>query len=399
MTVLSFPIVQSPYAGLGDELVGGLYAGQKLKENALSFPETLAQLQANTKIKNTEAQYAPQNAQLDIQRQQLANALSQNTLDYAPTNSQLDIQRKRLANAISQNDLKYAPQMSQAALQAALLGNQEKQIDLKYLPDKDQAAIDSLRAMANYRNMGGGTGGVAAKQQMFLVSQIKKDNPNLTDDQVWEAAGNLVNGSQTLNDGTPFNASGLTQLSADKAVMQGTTSALTTQNVKSNQADAELGVLNDYAQKGLAPYGDTFLGMNPDQISDSFKSDPESQTKLGRFIASQALQYEIAQNRIRLANGQPGINSTEELMNLSAQQIKAKYPKLSYAARKEAARYMDEALRKGLQARNSVSHPSKIRSNSNYSQGSGLPSSDDIEFTAKKYGMTVDQVKNKLGIQ
>ncbi len=41
-------------------------------------------------------------------------------------------------------------------------------------------------------------------------------------------------------------------------------------------------------------------------------------------------------------------------MKLSGQQISTSFPMLSYKARKEAARYMDEALAKGLEARRSV---------------------------------------------
>jgi len=217
------------------------------------------------------------------------------------------------------------------------------------------ARIDEQKANAAYKNSGlGGRGGVNLQQQKQLQADLKRDNPNLTDDQVFEAAGNLLQGKETLDDGTPFKVSGMTQNNASKVALQGTTSALATQSGRANQAEAELGVLNDYAQKGLEPYGDTFLGMSPKQIADTFKKDTTSQLQLGKFVASQALQYEAAQNRIRLANGQPGVSSTKDLMRLSGQTVDAKYPKLSYTARKEAARFLDEALRKGLEARNKM---------------------------------------------
>jgi hypothetical protein len=140
----------------------------------------------------------------------------------------------------------------------------------------------------------------------------------------------------------------------DQNFKRGTTGPLVTKGVQANQAHTEIKVLSDYAQKGLAPYGDTVLNMSPKQIVDSFKSDTKSQTQLGRLIAAKQLQYEIAQNEIKLANGEPGINATNELMALGSNNIKTMYPKLSYQARKEANRYFIEALDAGLLARNKL---------------------------------------------
>lgn len=212
-----------------------------------------------------------------------------------------------------------------------------------------------LNAEINYKNNAMGRGGVSMQTQAMLQRQVQMDNTNFTPEQAFEAAGKLVQGETTLDDGTPINASGLTLASASKAALQSTTSALATQQVKANQAEAELEVLNNYAQEGLKPYGNTGLfNMNTDQVMDTFKTDEKSQIQLGRFVASQALQYEAAQNRIKLANGQPGVTSTEELMKMSGQTVNAKYPNLSYVARQEAARFMDEALKKGLEARKKV---------------------------------------------
>lgn len=213
------------------------------------------------------------------------------------------------------------------------------------------ADIGSKQALANWRQMGGGRGGTKIQGQMYLQNQVMRDNPGMSSDDAFEAAGNIMDGDNSLH-GKPINVSGLTRTTADNLSLGRTTAAAATQGIKANQAEAELGVLNDYAQKGLEPYGDSFAGMNGPQIADTFKTDAKSQERLGRFVASQALQYEIAQNRIRLANGQPGVTSSQEMINLSQQSINAKFPKLTYAARKEAARYMDEALRKGLEARN-----------------------------------------------
>jgi hypothetical protein len=46
-----------------------------------------------------------------------------------------------------------------------------------------------------------------------------------------------------------------------------------------------------------------------------------------------------------------------------------------------------------MDAYNSAEHPQAAGG-----QTQGAPSQADLEFTAKKYGMTVDQVKQRLGI-
>lgn len=136
------------------------------------------------------------------------------------------------------------------------------------------------------------------------------------------------------------------------------TSPIITKDIQARQAEAEISELAKYAQKGLEPYADTFAGYNPQQIMDTFRTDETSQKKLGKFIASQQLQFEIAQNQIRLAMGQPGVTTTQELMDLGMQRVSALYPKLSGKARQEAQNYFIEALKAGNEARQKVSHGS-----------------------------------------
>jgi hypothetical protein len=212
------------------------------------------------------------------------------------------------------------------------------------------------KSIENKLNPSFGITGVGAgpKEQLFFEQTVKKDNPNLTDDQAYEAANVIANGGDSLSDGTKLNISQRALTSLDRLTKGTTTTAALNQAIRGTQAERELDVLNNYATKGLAPYGDTFADMNPKQIADTFKSDKASQERLGRFVAAQGLQYEIAQQRIKLANGEPGVTSTNELINLSKQTINAKYPRLSKQAREEAARYMDEALKAGFNARQSA---------------------------------------------
>lgn len=284
---------------------------------------------------------------------------------------------------IEQIKAQFAKPNAEADLASTQLKNIYQQIQNKFAPATSEADIALKNQMAKMYGMGGGGRGNMTTQLLFsLQNQLKRDNPNLTDAQLNDAYNNVLGGQFTLSDGTPFNATNSAQVLAGKLITSGQPAALTTQNVKAGQAEAELPVLEQYANAGLAPYGDTFAGYSPTQISDTFKNDEASQRKLGKFIASQGLQYEIAQNRIRLANGQPGVGSTEELMRLSQQTINARYPKLSAIARKEAADTMDQALKAGLQARKQVG---VLGSGS--ITGSGMPSRSQPESNEVNYSI------------
>lgn len=198
-----------------------------------------------------------------------------------------------------------------------------------------------------------GYSGAGLKALTALKSQVGAELGLKDQDKIDEAASAYLNGETSLKDGTVLPPpSGITKNLIDQVTKAGSTAALINQGVKANQAEIELDVLSKFAIKNLKPYGTTYLNMSPQQVSDSFKSDKESQKRLGRFIAAQQIQYEIAQNEIKLAMGQPGVTSTQELMQLGQQMIKTSYPKLSFEAREESQRAFREALSAGLAARN-----------------------------------------------
>jgi hypothetical protein len=272
----------------------------------------------------------------------------------------------RLANAMAdlQNQYYGAGQESEINNRNAMTERyntmtplEAKKLELQNLfyPDVTKSNISAQKSLEDFRKMGGGGAGVDQKQLQGFQNQISLDNPSWDQNQINQAASAYLSGETTMPDGSPLPpASGLAQQYLDLMSKKTTTAALQTGGVKAKQAEAELEVLNKYANEGLKPYGTTYNDMNAQQILDSFRSDKASQLRLGKFIASQALQYEAAQNRVRLANGQPGITATEGLMRASQQIVNAKFPRLSYEARQEATRFMDEALKKGLEARNSV---------------------------------------------
>lgn len=228
-------------------------------------------------------------------------------------------------------------------------------IENQFLPEMQRADIESKKALSSLRALGGSGMGTGGKEELMFQNFVSADNPHIPKDKIYEAANVLRMGGNQLSDGTRINPLSPAAKSSLDRIMKGTTtSALLTGNLRAQQAETELDVLSDYAQKGLAPYGNTLAGYSPQQIVDSFKSDDASQERLGRFIASQQLQFEIAQNEIKLAQGQPGVTTTNELMEMGQQGIKTKYPKLSYKARSAANKYFMDALKAGNRARQSV---------------------------------------------
>lgn len=277
---------------------------------------------------------------------QMMNRIIQNKIAQQTENRQQSL-------VPSEIELRQA-QARQSLAHAASAASENSMAPLK--TELIKAKIASEKELAKMRSLGGGTGtGAGLKEIMGITRQIMMDNPGMDMGKANQIASAYLSGSDKLPNGEQVpEASGITRSLLDQNKKRGTTAALITKGVLANQAHTEIGVLSDFTQKALAPYGNTYDGYSPSEIMDSFKNDEKSQKQLGRFIAAQQLQYEIAQNEIKVAGGETGITQTQELMNLGQQLIKAKYPKLSYAARQEANRYFLEALSAGLKARNKL---------------------------------------------
>lgn len=285
---------------------------------------------------------------LDNKRQNLANAMSQMLNQEQPTKFSSDMATALASRGLTGAETNKMNIMTPLEAQQTALAN-------KFYPQFTQAQIDSMKAMANMRNMGGSGLGTGGKEEIMFQNLVKKDNPNLTPAQAYEASNVLRQGGNTLSDGTQLNPmSPASRSSFDRLTKYGSTSPLITGNVRGQQAESEISSLSKSAVEALKPYGDTYLGYSPQQLMDTFKSDDNSQKRLGKFIAGKQLQYEIAQNEMKLANGQPGVTSTQELMELGMQNINAAYPKLSQKAREQAQNYFIDSLKKAFQTRLNV---------------------------------------------
>lgn len=250
-----------------------------------------------------------------------------------------------------QEMLPYVGQQAAADLQKTQLAN-------KYYPQVTEAEIANKKALADWysrRPTFGAGGSTGLKDQMQLMQQAMRDNPGMTLEKANEVTNAWLSGSPTLPDGSPTpEPSGNALAYIDRISKGRTTAAQLNQRLGGEQAESELGVLEKYANEGLAPYGDTMLGYSDRQIVDSFGNDNASQERLGKLIGSQALQMEIANVRNRLAGGQPGITTVHDFMDRSGQNIKARWPFLREKARKYASDYISKAIREGFEARKKV---------------------------------------------
>lgn len=294
---------------------------------------------------------------LQVHLQQLQNKKAKAQLPYAGPQSAANLQRTQLQNEGTQAQLPYKGPQAAASLEATQLKNTLQQIINHYMPQQQEAQIGQKNAMSQFYKMGGPRAGVAIANQNAFMKNVGLDNPQLNGDptKIREAANAYQQGKSSLPDGSKLNPMSPNTVSALATVMKGnSTAALVTKAVQANQSEAELQVMSSMAQKDAAPYATTYAGYSPHQILDTFKDDDKSQKQLGNFIASQAAQYEIAQQRNRVAQGAPGVGATRELMSESMQHIQSSYPRLSGKARKAAADRLNDYFTAGLQARNAV---------------------------------------------
>ena len=327
---------------------------------ALPLPKPVApggRLLASLQAQNEEAknalynQYYGPNIESQINNK---NAITQGqTIEnqYMP-------EKLRLANQAAQQTNQFYPAVTQANINSLNAGTNKTNTMTPLEAAKQQLENDwyarNQQANINYKNMGGGRGSTGTKDDYAFQQQVARDNPQLTtDDQIRDAANAYAEGNDTLPDGTKLNAmTPETKRAYDRAYKSTTSAKLVTAGVQANQADAELTALTNHVNPVIKDVGTTYFNKSMDQLGASFSNSPESQQKLGRIIGARALQYDIAQLRNRIAMGEAGINATQELMNNSGQVINQMAPRITPSARQAAQDFMNDGIRKALDARN-----------------------------------------------
>jgi hypothetical protein len=314
----------------------------------------------------------PQQLERQRQKEELANAMQKLLVEEQPQKFGEEAEGRQLQNSFQkllnqEQPSKFGSEMSTASIARALnqanigrinamtpLEAQELALKNKSYPELIKSQIANNLALSKQRELGLTGLGTGGKEQFYFQNLTAQSNPQFTPQQVFEASNSVMEGKNTLPDGTPINVTPSMTASLDRVFKSGTTSDLISNSIRGAQADKEIGVLSDYIGKAIAPYGDTIAGRSPKQIMDTFSPKKEDQINLGRLAAAQQLQTDLAANQNIINSGRPTASITREILNDSETKIKTAWPRMSNVARQESLRYIREALDATLKAKRSV---------------------------------------------
>lgn len=175
------------------------------------------------------------------------------------------------------------------------------------------------------------------------------------------------------------------------------TTATKTANQKTAAVSAELGYLNSQITQAIKPYADRFAGLTEKEFADQFSNDVEAQKQYGRYRGAITLMNELSSGRLNLAGARSSVQLSRDLTKKTMAGFTDVLPKRMTSHMFEAMQnFIEEKLQKAAKIRTSYglqqfgANPNKTDSKPDYDQS-------DLEYTAKKYNMTVDQVKQRLG--
>jgi len=180
-----------------------------------------------------------------------------------------------------------------------------------------------------------------------------------------------------------------------------TTKTALTQIQKRQQALAEINSLNPTLTKAIAPYSRRFSGYSIKQIVEALKG--ENEDSQAKYLAARALMPEMSGLRMRAMQGQVGIEGIREITAASMGHLRAFQSTVSPSVYRKTNKYVDEWLEKSVTAANKAGLRTLGRrqeAETSRAKGIGTPrySDDELAFTAKKHGLTIDQVKQRLGV-
>jgi hypothetical protein len=344
-----------------DNLASGYKAGQ--------LPAQLARQKQKEELANKLQEYLvkeqPQKFDEESQGRQLKNTF-QTLLNQE--------QPQKFGSEMSNDSVKRAFEQAQTGKLNTMTPLEARELALKnqFYPEYTKSQIANNLALSKQRQLGYGVMNAGGKEELFYANKTQEANPNLTQEQLADAINRSRQGQTTLSDGkTPINITEQMARSADRIEKYGTTGSLITQAKTGEQAEKEIGVLNEYIANGMGDYGDTFYGYSPKAIRDSFSNKKEDQQALGRLMAAMQLQVERAAVQERLATNKSTATITEEILKHAQGEIKANWPFVSQAARLEQNRYLKEALSKGLAERKKIKLGiGKVNTTSNANQSS-----------------------------
>lgn len=335
---------------------------------------------------------------------------------YLPQSLQQQLQAEQLKNALSQVDLKYADPMAAAKLKEQQANTSLKQFNLQhplltmpgvagqlgayqYLRDGDAKASPNSAGSAGapgftgspqvggvgmnlpgWYNMGNGSPSSSpsslsdilmnslntqmraqsAKAQLdikraggYEFSRLPIDFKNQVIAQAQglgyapeEAMNQLMSGKtiQDLAIARGFDPNNMPD------PIYGLTSASRNQLQRRQTALAEINSLGNKISDAMAPYARRFSGYSPLQVSQALGGEKEDDQ--AKFLAARALQPELAAIRIRMANGNVGIEAIRELTSTSMGNINVMQSLVSPSVYRQASKYIDQWLNDAANAAN-----------------------------------------------
>lgn len=319
-----------------------------------------------------QAGQLPQQLERQRQKEELANAMQKLLVEEQPQKFGEESKGRQLGNAMQallnqEQPQKFGSEMSSAAVARALqqaninrtntmtpLEARELALKNELYPELTKSQITSNLALSKQRELGLTGLGTGGKESFYFQNLTQQSNPQLKPEQIFEASNAVLEGKDTLPDGTTINVTPLMKASADRIAKYGTTSDLISNVIRGTQADAEINVLNKYIGEAIAPFGNTIAGYSPAQIMATLSNKKEDQIKLGRLAAAQQLQTDAAANQNIINSGRPTASITREILRDSETKIKTAWPRMSNVARQESLRYLKDALDATLRAKQSV---------------------------------------------
>lgn len=309
-----------------------------------------------------------QKQKLMNQNQQFLNLINQAKAQYAQPMAQAELAKAQaepqltLAQATYQNALAKGVPSEIALRNSQVVQTQQdaakQNILNQYLGSKQKADIAETEARAKYYNMGGGMQAAATKEQNYYQNMVKKDNPQLSDQEAYEAANVLASGGKNLASGKPINSmSPMTEMAFNAAYKGSTTAQAMNQVITGKQAEAEYPVTQKYIDDGVTGtgYGTTVFGNSPKQIKDVLDvNNHDAQTRIAKYLAAQQLLYDRAALNLKINALPPGQRIASKIVDLSAQSINAKYPMMSAEAREKSSKILAKALTEMLDARMTI---------------------------------------------
>jgi hypothetical protein len=352
--------------------------------------QNLNKLLAGNRLTNAEAQrYENRNpfeaglmqAQIAEQNALASRAPFENRFQEAQTNS---------LNA----GLPFIAPMKQEELLKEQLFNKFKQADLPFEADRMKALIARNNALAR----GGAAMGAANKAQLVFQSNVSQDNPQFTPEQVYAASNAIMDGKNTLPDGTPINVSPTARNSLDVAQKYTMTAA------KQKQISSAL-QLQSIFDKGdeLIPDVVRFAGAagKANQTASAFGSslgkDNPDYSKFKIFTT------QIVPQAANLMMTTEGVNMTDMQKKIMVDVANPitwdRNPKQAMEAWNYLTKTFRESVDKNVATGLSESL-AKLKRDNNELKNKVAPSNqltfsaDDIKETAKKYGKSESEIRD-----